>query len=212
MSSPQPVPTTRPPYRRDLLGLSMHELVGLLHGEQGALLESSVTTVAALFVRSLNKGGVVYWCGNGGSAAQCDHLAAELMGRFSMDRAPLASVSLTNHCLLLALENDYGHEITFSRQVEALGKPGDVLVGMTTSGRSRNVIEALKVGKGIGMDVVAMVGGNAGDPDVLANLVGCSCIVAVPGVTDTAKVQEAHLEIGHNICRMVEGVLFGGRR
>ena len=154
---------------------------------------------AILITDSLLRGNKVLWCGNGGSAADCQHLAAELVGRFRRSRHALASVALTaDSSVLTALGNDFGYEEVFSRQVEALCRPGDVLVGISTSATSRNVCKALakaREQKGI---TIAMTGSNGGQLAALADV--CICMPS----SDTARVQEGHILCGHILCEWVE--------
>jgi D-sedoheptulose 7-phosphate isomerase len=154
---------------------------------------------AILITDSLLRGNKVLWCGNGGSAADAQHLAAELVGRFHHARAALASIALTtNTSVLTAIANDFGFEEVFERQVEALCQPGDVLVGISTSGNSRNVCAALEKARWLGAATVAMTGNNGARMAGLAD----ACI-RVPS-DDTARVQEAHILFGHVLCQWVE--------
>jgi len=142
--------------------------------------------------------------GNGGSAADAQHMVAELVGRYKKERAPLDAVSLnTNVSTLTALGNDYGYETVFSRQLEASAKKGDVVIGITTSGKSPNVIKAMEVAKKIGCVTVALTGKDGG---LIKNFVDyCICVPS----NDTPRVQEAHITIIHIICELVEQVIFG---
>ncbi len=148
---------------------------------------------------TLAAGGKVLLCGNGGSAADAQHIAAELVGRFSIERTGLPAIALTtDSSALTAIGNDYGFDAVFARQVEALGRPGDVLVAITTSGRSRNVLAAAAAARAGGLAVVALTG--AGGRGFVAE---CDAGVAVPS-TDTARVQECHVAVGHIWCAMVD--------
>ncbi len=145
--------------------------------------------------------------GNGGSAADAQHLAAEFVGRFSSERAALAAIALsTDTSILTAISNDYGYEKVFSRQVEALGQHGDVAFAITTSGSSPNVVEAVKKAKEMGLTTVGLLGRDGG---ALAELVDCPLIVEGK---KTARIQEVHILIGHSICQLVEAALFGRPR
>jgi len=163
--------------------------------EQQNLLEA----IAVAMTSTLRAGGKILWCGNGGSAGDSQHLAAELVGRFRRERKGLASVALTTDTsILTAVANDYGYEAVFSRQVEALGNPGDLLVGITTSGNSHNVIAAVEVAREQGMITVAFTGEGGGRIAGLADH-----LFAVPS-RDTARVQEAHILAGHMLCDWIE--------
>jgi phosphoheptose isomerase len=173
---------------------------------QARLLEScgeAVTAAAAELTRSLAGGGKVLLCGNGGSAADAQHVAGELVGRFKRDRRALAALALTtDSSTLTAVANDLGFDQIFARQVHALGRPGDVLVAITTSGSSPNILAALDAARAAGLRTVALTGaaGVALQADV---------VVAVPG-TDVPRIQEAHLLIEHVLCGFVEDALAAG--
>ena len=157
---------------------------------------------AKMWIGSLAAGGKVIFCGNGGSAADAQHLAAELMGRFLIDRDPLASVSLTvDTSALTAIGNDYGYEKVFSRQLRGVAKPGDVLVGISTSGNSANVIEALSVARSMGVGTIGLTGEGGGKMASLSDI-----LIAVPH-RQTNHIQEAHIAIGHVVCSIVESAL-----
>jgi len=165
-------------------------------------LAGEITTVAERLAQCLRDGGKVLLCGNGGSAADCQHLAAEFTGRFNAERAPLAALALTTDTsALTCIGNDYGFEHVFARQVQALGRPGDCLVGISTSGRSVNVLRAMAAARQRGLSTIGLLGRDGGD---LAPL--CDLAVIVPG-TDTARLQEAHLFIEHAWCALVEHAL-----
>ncbi len=146
----------------------------------------------------------VLLCGNGGSAADAQHIAAELSGKFYMDRPPLFAEALhVNTSYLTAVANDYSYDEIFSRLVKAKGRKGDILIGISTSGRSKNVIKALIQAKEIGMITVGMTGADGSDMKPW-----CDYLIEVPS-TDTPRIQEAHITIGHIICEIVEKKLFG---
>jgi D-sedoheptulose 7-phosphate isomerase len=158
-----------------------------------------IERLAARVSECLANGGKVCWMGNGGSAADSQHIAAELVGRFERERRGLAAVALTTDTsILTAVSNDYGYERVFARQVEALCTPADVVVGISTSGNSRNVLEALDVAGTLGAYRVGLAGGDGGKLHEHADL----CLV-VPS-SNTARVQEAHILIGHILCDLVE--------
>jgi len=160
----------------------------------------------ALIVNALQNGNKILFCGNGGSAADAQHLAAELSGRFYFDRPPLAAEAL--HCntsYLTAVANDYGYEEVFARIVKGIGKKGDVLIGLSTSGNSQNIIKALKQAKQQEMKVIAFTGATGGEMKALADI-----LLNAPS-TDTPRIQEAHITIGHIICEQVEKQIFGAK-
>lgn len=170
-----------------------------------AALKANVAPViraARIIERCLRAGGKVMFCGNGGSAADAQHLAAELMGRFLADRAPMASVALTvDTSALTAIGNDYGFEEVFARQVRGLGRPGDVLVGISTSGNSANVVAAFEAARAIGIDTIALTGGGGGKMALAA-----THLINVPSLS-TPRIQEMHIAVGHTICELVEDAL-----
>ena len=166
-----------------------------LVAELGELIEK----VANVLIHCLKNDGTIFWCGNGGSASDSQHLAGELVGRFMGDRRPLKSIALTaDSAVMTCIVNDYGYEHIFSRQVEALGSEGDVLVGITTSGNSKNVLNALEVAKNKGIVTIAMLGKGGGEAISLADQ-----SIIVPS-NSTARVQEMHILIGHIFCDLVE--------
>lgn len=158
-----------------------------------------VEDVADALSRSLRGGGTIYWCGNGGSAAQAQHLSAEFSGRFLRERRGLASEALSvNTSTLTAIGNDFGYEFVFSRQVEAFVKPGDAVIALTTSGKSLNLIKALEQAQAMGALTVAFTGNGGGPITAAADY----SIVAPNGYS--AIVQELHLILGHILCDLVE--------
>jgi D-sedoheptulose 7-phosphate isomerase len=162
-------------------------------------MENDIIQLAERAWRCLADGGRLLWMGNGGSAADCQHLAAELVGRFERERPGLASIALTtDSSVLTSVSNDYGFESVFARQVEALCRPGDVLVGLSTSGNSANVLRAMEVAATLGVDRVGLTGGSGGRLREQCEL----CLV-VPS-DSTARIQEAHILIGHILCDLIE--------
>lgn len=156
-------------------------------------------------VRSYRRGGKVLFCGNGGSAADCQHLATELMVRLShdIDRPALAALSLcTDPSAMTAGGNDLGFERVFERAVEGLGREGDVLIGISTSGGSRNVARAMERARSIGMTTIAFLGGDGG---AIKDL--CDIAVVVPSA-DVQRIQETHIALGHILCQSVELTLY----
>lgn len=159
----------------------------------------AVDAIVDVIVGSIRNGGKVLLCGNGGSAAEAEHLAAELIGRFYLERTPFPAVALTsNVSALTAIANDYAYADVFSRSVTGLGRSGDVVMGFSTSGRSANVVAALKAGREGGMLTVALTGPAASLMAAVADHTLC-----VPGVR-TAGIQEGHLLLGHVIFERVE--------
>jgi len=155
--------------------------------------------IAGKMTRTIFEGKKVLWCGNGGSAADSQHLAAELMGRFRRERRGLPSIALTTDTsILTAIGNDYGYEKVFQRQVEALCAKGDVVVGISTSGNSENVCAALETARLIGAFTVALTGERGGNMAMIAD-----ATLRVPS-KDTARIQEGHILCGHMLCDWVE--------
>ncbi len=164
----------------------------------------TIATVGEALVAALRDGKTLYLCGNGGSAGDAQHIAAELVGRFTKERRALPAVALTtNTSALTALGNDYEYAIVFSRQLEAFGKTGDVLIGISTSGNSPNVLHALRTAKDLGMVTVGLTGETGGKTKAEAE--HCICVPS----RDTARIQESHIMIGHILCEIVECELFG---
>ena len=148
---------------------------------------------------SLKKNGKLLWCGNGGSASECLHLSAELVGRFINDREPLNSIALTSDIsVLTCISNDYSFEEIFSRQVSAIGKKGDILICLSTSGNSKNVINAIETAKDIGLEVICLLGKGGGEASKI-----CRNNITVRS-KNTARIQEMHLLIGHLIVELTE--------
>ncbi|GBF37480.1 phosphoheptose isomerase [Leptospira johnsonii] len=153
----------------------------------------------------LKKGNTILFCGNGGSSCDASHIAAELVVRYKSgnERRALPAISLSaDSAVLTACSNDYGYEFVFSRQVEAFGKPGDLLVGLSTSGNSKNVIAALEAAKKAGMKTISFLGGDGGKMKGMADL-----DLIIPR-KETARIQESHILIGHILCSIVEYELF----
>jgi D-sedoheptulose 7-phosphate isomerase len=166
----------------------------------------SVLSAADKITASLKSGGKVLFAGNGGSAADAQHIAAEFVGRFINDRAPLAAIALTTDTsALTAIGNDYGFEQVFARQVSALARPGDVLVGISTSGKSPNIVAALKAAR---EKKLVTVGFTRSGPTPMQAL--CDVVVGAPS-DETALIQQLHITVGHAICHLVERELFGAK-
>jgi D-sedoheptulose 7-phosphate isomerase len=163
----------------------------------------AVARAGAMLIDCLRSGSKVMFCGNGGSAADSQHLAAELLGRYLKDRAPLPALALTvDTSVLTAVGNDYGYAEVFERQVRGLGRPGDVLVGLSTSGNSENVLRAFAAARELGLRSVGLTGQGGGRMADAADL----CI-RVPS-SRTNEIQEMHIAIGHLLCEMVETAMF----
>ena len=166
-------------------------------------LQDTVAAAALACVAALNAGGKVLFCGNGGSAADAQHLAGEFVSRFNYDRPALGAIALTTDTsVLTAIGNDYGYERVFERQVLGLGRKGDVLVGISTSGRSPNVLLALQAARKIGMVTVGMTGNQREKIEQHVDL----CI-RIPS-RQTPKIQEGHIVVGHALCGLVEEQMF----
>jgi D-sedoheptulose 7-phosphate isomerase len=185
---------------QQILQESIEVKQALLTNDQ--LLKAIEHTVEVM-VHTFQEGGKVLFCGNGGSAADAQHIAAELSGRFYQDRDPLFAEALhVNTSYLTAVANDYGYDAVFARLVKAMGRPGDILVGLSTSGNSKNVLQALKEAHSLGMTTVGMTGAEGGAmreaSDILLN---------VPSQV-TPRIQEAHITLGHILCELVEATLF----
>jgi len=162
-----------------------------------------IESAARMLITALKAGNKILLCGNGGSAADSQHLATEIVSRYKKDRKPLAAIALTTDTsILTAVGNDYGFEHIFARQVEALGKKGDVLIGISTSGESKNVIEAMKAARSLGLRTIGLLGctgGSIGEAVDLAIVTPCQ---------NTPRIQEAHITIGHILCDLIERELF----
>jgi len=169
-------------------------------------IRAAIQTTVKIWIDTLRSGGKILICGNGGSAADAQHLATELVSRFFLERRALDAEALTvNTSTLTAVGNDYSFARVFSRQVEAKGRAGDVLLGISTSGNSENVVEAIRTAKAMGMITIGMTGENK-DTAICHAADHCICVPS----RSTPRVQEAHILIGHFICEMVEKNLFQG--
>lgn len=185
--------------RAELLHDRIDQAVVVLESLRAAHIAEAVDAITERMVRCLRGGGRVLLCGNGGSAADAQHLAAELLGRFQLDRRPFAGIALAdNVAALTAIGNDYSFDDVFERGVRGIGRPGDVVFGLSTSGRSVNVVKALEAAREGGMGTVAFVGA-AGSP-----LTAVADHVVAVGDVPTARVQEAHKLLGHTIFELVE--------
>jgi len=165
---------------------------------------STVAAAADALVACLERGRTVFCCGNGGSAADAQHMACELAGRFTRERKALAAVALTtNTSSMTAIANDYGYDQVFARQLMGLGRPGDVLVAITTSGRSRSIVRTVEVARRLGMVVIGLTGQKG-------KRFAASCDHALVTPSDsTPRIQEGHLAMIHALCELVERSMFG---
>jgi D-sedoheptulose 7-phosphate isomerase len=176
--------------------------------QQVAAKELPVTVAIAVMamVECLNSGGKIMACGNGGSAADAQHFAAELMGRFERERRELAAVALTTDTsILTAVGNDYSYDQVFSKQVRGLGKSGDILLAITTSGNSKNVIKAVEAAQALGIKVIALSGNGGGQ---LKNVLGANDLLLAAPSSRTARIQETHLVLLHALCDGIDHVMF----
>lgn len=172
----------------------------LLHSEE---MIGTIARVSEILIDAMQEGNKVLLFGNGGSAADAQHLAAEFVGRFAFDRPAMPALALSvNTSCVTAIGNDYGFELVFARQIEALGRAGDVAIGISTSGKSPNIMRALSAAKKMGLHTVALTGGTGG----LAKDVVDYCICAPSN--ETPRIQECHILIGHIIAELVEQTIF----
>jgi D-sedoheptulose 7-phosphate isomerase len=167
--------------------------------------ESCIEMICSLFLASINAGGKIFVCGNGGSAADAQHFAAEIVGRFKEERRAWPAIALTTDTsILTAVGNDYGYDHIFQRQVEGLGRAGDVILGISTSGNSANIITAVEQARELGMHSVGLLGRDGGR---LSSFVDIPLVVSS---IDTARIQEAHIFILHHLAGKIEAALIGG--
>jgi D-sedoheptulose 7-phosphate isomerase len=164
---------------------------------------SSIQQAAQACIDAFKADKKVLFCGNGGSAADAQHISAELSGRFYTDRPPLYSEALhVNSSYMTAVANDYSYDVVYSRMVEACGRKGDVLVGITTSGNSKNILAAMEAARKQGMITIGMTGQSGGKMNDC-----CDIMLRVPS-SDTPRIQESHILIGHIICQLIEETIF----
>lgn len=158
-----------------------------------------IEKIGKVLADTLKNEGTIFWCGNGGSASDSQHLAAELVGRFKNNRKALRSIALTTDTsVLTCIANDYCYDDIFSRQVEALARKGDVVIGISTSGNSENVLRAFKAAQEMGLKTVALLGKDGGEINDLADNA-----LVIPS-NSTARIQEMHILIGHILCEIIE--------
>ncbi len=173
------------------------ECVAQLKQDKGLL--DALQSAAELVINAIKKGGSLYLCGNGGSAADAQHIACELSGRFLKERRPLPAEALhTNSSFMTSVANDYSFNEVYSRAIEAYGKPGDVLIGLSTSGNSANVINALNKARSLQIKTIGFTGHTGG------NMVQCCDIILQTPSTETPRIQEMHILLGHILCEIVE--------
>ena len=166
-------------------------------------IQIKIQKIVELSIKAFQSDKKVLFCGNGGSAADAQHLAAELSGRFCIDRPPLYAQALhVNSSYITAVANDFGYNETYSRMLEACGREGDILIGISTSGNSANVIRAINKANEIGLTTIGLTGNKTGAMDNI-----CDIIIKVPS-NQTARIQEAHILIGHIICQLIEEEIF----
>lgn len=165
---------------------------------------STIELIVAQITDCFKRDGKLLLCGNGGSAADAQHISAEFSGRFYKDRAPLFSEALhVNSSYLTAVANDYGFQEVYARMVRAMGRNGDILIGISTSGNSPNITNALEAAKQLGMTTIGFTGETGGKIKSI-----CDHLINIPS-TDTPRIQEAHILVGHIICELVESNLYG---
>ncbi len=186
----------------------IHDTVEILHNiENDEQLVQQIENAAQICINSLNYKGKILLAGNGGSAADAQHIAGEFVSRFAFDRPGLSAVSLaTDTSILTAIGNDYGYERLFARQVQALAQKGDVFIAYSTSGTSPNIIEALKEAKSRKVSTIGFTGNRKGTMCEY-----CDVVLEVPS-SFTPKIQESHLVIGHILCGLVENTIFEDRK
>jgi D-sedoheptulose 7-phosphate isomerase len=184
----------------DILNDSFNNLQKVI-SDKGLILE--IETITTKIIKAFKDGNKLLLCGNGGSASDAQHIAAELSGRFIKERKPLYAEALhVNSSYMTAVSNDYGFESTYSRMLEAIGKKGDVLIALSTSGNSENVVNAIKMANSLEMLSVGMSGASGGKIKEL-----CQHNIIIPS-SNTARIQEAHIIVGHIFCQIIEEKLF----
>lgn len=166
-----------------------------------------INEIASVIIDALEEGNKIIFCGNGGSASDSQHLAAELMCKYKMDRTPLAAISLTTDTsAITAISNDYGFEQIFSRQIKGIGEKGDVIICISTSGKSKNILDAIKTANDMGIRTVLFTGENFEDTTVTPDI-----ILNVPS-SITNNIQEMHIAVGHILCDLVEQHFFSNEK
>lgn len=189
---------------RDIIKDILLESIQVKEGMMRSSIEQ-IIEIAKILIDCLRKGGKIILFGNGGSAADSQHIAAEMVGRFRKDRTSLSAIALTvNTSVLTSLSNDYSYEIIFAKQIEALGKQEDVAIGISTSGKAKNVNAGIRQAKRMGIKTIAFTGCDGGQLSKTADV-----SLIVPS-NITARIQEAHITVGHIICQIIEEKLFEG--
>ena len=165
---------------------------------------SNIEVAANICINSLKNGNKILIFGNGGSAADAQHIAAEIIGRYKTERKGLAAIALTtDSSVLTSISNDFGYQEIFKRQIEALARPGDTLIGISTGGSSKNVVNALKIAKNMQCKAIGLSGKDGGEFNTICN------VNIVAKSQDTARVQEMHILIGHTICHLIDHAFIG---
>ena len=179
---------------------AVENYTSILHDD---VLQENIQKIVTASITAFRGDKKMLLCGNGGSASDAQHIAAELSGRFYTDRPPLYAEALhVNSSYMTAVANDYGYEATYARMVEAAGRAGDVLIGISTSGNSPNVVKAMQKAKELGVLSVGFTGKNGGKMKEI-----CDVMICIPS-DDTPRIQEAHILIGHIICQLIEEEMF----
>jgi D-sedoheptulose 7-phosphate isomerase len=185
---------------KECISSSVDNYTRILNDEN---IQENIDKIIMLSVKAFKEDKKMLFCGNGGSASDAQHIAAELSGKFYTNRPPLYAEALhVNSSYITAVANDFGYDETYARMLEACGRKGDVLVGMSTSGNSPNVVRALKKANEIGLTTIGLTGINGGEMNGI-----CDIIIKVPS-DDTPRIQEAHILIGHIICQLIEEEIF----
>lgn len=184
---------------------NFQDLIGTILNNHQSVIQNIVpliptlSNIAEKIIHAIQKNGTVFWMGNGGSAADTQHMAAELIGRFKRERRAIASIALTTDTsILTSVGNDYGFNYIFSRQLEGLCKPNDVVIGLSTSGNSQNIIEGVQVAKKIGAYTLSFTGDTGGKLKAMTD--DCICVPS----DITARIQEAHSLMGHILCEIID--------
>jgi len=190
---------------RNLIQGEIQKLISVLQQiQQDTVLIGTIEQVAVQCTQVLRQGNKILFAGNGGSAADAQHLAAELVGRLRYDRPGLAAIALTTDTsALTAISNDYTYECVFSRQIESIGQIGDIFIGISTSGKSPNILKAFASARERGMTTIGFTGANA--PLMAAC---CDYVLNIPA-QETSKIQECHIMFGHIVCALIEDAIFG---
>lgn len=182
-----------------IFNLKLEEHINIANQLKNSDFQSNFINAAKTMANTLRSGGLIMWCGNGGSAADCQHLAAELIGRFRKERKALKSISLTtDSSVLTSIANDWSYKNIFSRQLEGMGSEGDILVVVSTSGRSENIIDVVESARKLNIQTIGLLGNNGG---LLKDMVNHSININSNVV---ARIQEMHIFLGHMLCEIIE--------